>query len=127
MFRRETEGVDTHIVITNWETPTPHGSHPNLYVRTNSTDGEVMSTLLGFDEVALPLGASVDDADLAVYFLGQSVNGGTTTVHVAGLKPDWEASTATWRLAGHRLYTSLPSLLSLSHLPAGTRAPVLAL
>ena len=89
-------GQDTYIVTTTWETPTPHGSHPNLYVRTNSTDGEVMSTLLGFDEVALPLSASVDDADLAVYFLGQSVNGGTTTVHVAGLKPNWDASTATW-------------------------------
>ncbi len=89
-------GQDTYIVTTTWETPTPHGSHPNLYVRTNNTDGEVMSSLLGFDDPALPLSASLDDADLAVYFLGQSVNGGTTTVHVAGLKPDWEASTATW-------------------------------
>jgi len=65
-------------------------------MRTKNTDGEVMSSLLGFDDLALPLSASVDDADLSVYFLGQSVNGGTMTVRVAGLKPDWEASTATW-------------------------------
>ncbi len=59
-----------------------------------------MSSLIGFDDLALPLSASVDDADLAVYFLGQSVNGGTTKVYVAGLKPDWEASTTTWRHIG---------------------------
>jgi len=27
------------------------------------------------------------------YFIGQSVNGGATTVHVAGVKPDWDAAT----------------------------------
>ena len=30
--------VDAYIVTTNWETPTPHGSYSNLYVRTNNTD-----------------------------------------------------------------------------------------
>jgi hypothetical protein len=65
-------------------------------VRTNSTDGEVMSALIGFDEVGLPLPNVVYEATLSVYFLGQSVSSGETKVHAAGLLPDWEASTATW-------------------------------
>ncbi len=35
-------------------------------------------------------------AELDVYFVGQSVSGGGATVHVAGIKPDWDAATATW-------------------------------
>ena len=58
-----------------------------------------MSTLIGFDQINLPLGASIIDADLAIYFLGQSVNGGDTNVHLAAIKPDWNPSVATWLLA----------------------------
>ena len=87
---------DTYIVTTNWESPTPHGSFPYLYVRTNSTDGEVMSTLIGFDDVNVPGSQVIYGAELEVYFVGQSVNGGATTVHVAGVKPGWDAAIATW-------------------------------
>lgn len=94
---------DTYIVSTNWEPPTPHGSHSLLYVRTNGTEGEVMSSLIKFEEVYLPPITIPYHATLSVYFAGQSVNGGATTVHVAGVKPDWDAAQTTWLqyLTGH--------------------------
>lgn len=55
-----------------------------------------MSALIGFDDVNVPASQAIYGAELAVYFVGQSVSGGATTVHVAGIKPDWDASTATW-------------------------------
>ncbi len=87
---------DTYIVSTNWESPTPHGSFPYLYVRTASYEDEQMSTLIGFDDVNVPASQIIYDAELALYFVGQSAKGGETTVHIAGIESDWDAATATW-------------------------------
>ncbi len=90
---------DSYLVTTNWETPSPHGSFPYTYVQTSSTEDEVMTSLIGFDAVNIAPDQTIYDARLTVYFIDQSVNGGDTTVHVAGIKPDWEEATATWLLA----------------------------
>lgn len=89
-------GQDTHIVTTNWEPPTPHDTFPVTYVRVSGNEDEVMSSLIGFDQVNLPDISIPYQATLSVYFKGQSVNGGDMTVHVAGVKQDWDAPQTTW-------------------------------
>ena len=87
---------DTYIVTSNWEPPTLHDTFPVLYVRTNSAEPEIMSSLIGFDNISLPYSAFPVHATLSLYYLGQSVNGGDITVHVAGVEPEWIASQTTW-------------------------------
>ncbi len=89
-------GEDTHMVTTTWEPPTPHDTFPVLYVRVNSTDVEVKSALLRFNGVALPPGADVQRAELALNFSGQSVNGGDVYVYLAGPLRSWLAPQTTW-------------------------------
>lgn len=89
-------GQDTYIVTTNWETPTPHDAFPTLYLRTNNSENEVMSTLIRFDGVTLPSGAQVTNAVLSLYYQGQSVNGGAVGVHVAGPYRAWQSPQTTW-------------------------------
>ncbi len=93
-------GEDTYILTTNWESPTPHSTFPYLYARASSSEDEVMSSLIGFEGLALPDNIHVIDAYLSVYYQSQSVNGGDITVHLAGIERDWQAAQTTWTADG---------------------------
>lgn len=89
-------GEDTHIVTTSWEPPTPHDTFPILYVRVNNTDGEVKSSLIRFNGIRLPSDAQIVKAELALFYSGQSVNGGDVYVYLARPQRPWVAPQTTW-------------------------------
>lgn len=91
-----TSGGDTHIVTTNWEPPTPHDTFPILYLRTSRSEDEVKSSPVEFNNIALPPNAQVTSAVLALYYSGQSVNGGDINAYIADTRKDWIPPQTTW-------------------------------
>ncbi len=89
-------GEDTYIVTTDWEPPTTHDTFPALYIRVNYPNDQIYSSLIRFNDAALPAGAEIVKAQLDMYYAGQSVNGGDLTAYVAYTKEPWKASETTW-------------------------------
>ena len=89
-------GEDTYIVTTDWEPPTTHDTFPALYIRINYPNDQIYSSLIRFNDAALPAGAEIVKAQLDMYYAGQSVNGGDLTAYVAYTKEPWKASETTW-------------------------------
>ncbi len=90
-----TEGADTHIVTTNWESPTPHHTFSVLYLRTSSAENEVKSSLIRFEGLDI-IAEDVISGTLSLYYSGQSVNGGSIQAHIAGMPRIWTPSQTTW-------------------------------